>query len=528
MPQPFDTLIRGEFFTGAMPEAVFWGRIALTIGLAGLGASFLLALANVRDRISLRRGSDTPSQYRPPKWGPLDRSLGEFFGDPAHTAPLSPDAAAEYIIGRLEATRDMTQSAIRYFSYAPLLCGLMGTIFALRALLVVQGNTLQQIQPHLAGVFAGTLAGILGSLLAAVGGLVLDWTSLSTVNRVQDFIHRHILPTLPERRIAVRIEDAVLVLIAEKAQAVADSFRNSMQPVATQMEDIAERCGKSAEAAATALSEAARAVREAGDLELASRNFKSGAHMIDSSAEQLSDATKQTAEVILRVGEIRQSLTDLLGRIQETSEKLSGASTRLAVELASRMMELHAQGEKLQASAGVLHPAIQSLSAELVRRAGADSAHLELIRGHVETSSRTFTTVTEILKGSSDDLKTVPTRIEAIGGSIADGMRQGVATGMDLVKDNIAKRLDNLVAILERSIGALSKAISETKPRVDGDSPIGSPELVTSIHEVVVELRKTSGESRRLADALQQVQSSHSDNSAKKGDGFFRRFFGDR
>lgn len=37
MPQPFDTLIRGEFFTGAMPEAVFWGRIALTIGLAGLG-----------------------------------------------------------------------------------------------------------------------------------------------------------------------------------------------------------------------------------------------------------------------------------------------------------------------------------------------------------------------------------------------------------------------------------------------------------------------------------------------------------
>jgi methyl-accepting chemotaxis protein len=404
----------------------------------------------------------------------------------------------------------------------------MGTIFALRALLVVQGNTLQQIQPHLAGVFAGTLAGILGSLLAAVGGLVLDWTSLSTVNRAQDFIHRHILPTLPERRIAVRIEDAVLVLIAEKAQAVADSFRNSMQPVATQMEDIAERCGKSAEAAATALSEAARAVREAGDLELASRNFKSGAHMIDSSAEQLSDATKQTAEVILRVGEIRQSLTDLLGRIQETSENLSGASTRLGVELASRMMELHAQGEKLQASAVVLHPAIQSLSAELVRRAGADSAHLELIRGHVETSSRTFTTVTEILKGSSDDLKTVPTRIEAIGGSIADGMRQGVATGMNLVADNIAKRLDNLVAILERSIGALSKAISETKPRVDGDSPIGSPELVTSIHEVVVELRKTSGESRRLADALQQVQSSHSDNSAKKGDGFFRRFFGDR
>src|ERR1035437_5879801 len=175
----------------------------------------------------------------------------------------------------LEAPRDMTQSVIRYFSYAPLLCGLMGTIFALRALLVVQGNTLQQIQPHLAGVFARTLAGILGSLLAAVGGLMLDWTSLSTVNRAQDFIHRHILPTLPERRIALRIEDAVMAVIAEKAQAVADSFSNSIQPVATQREEIAERCGKSAEAATKALAEAARAVREAGDLELASRDRKS-------------------------------------------------------------------------------------------------------------------------------------------------------------------------------------------------------------------------------------------------------------
>ena len=64
-------------------------------------------------------------------------------------------------------------------------------------------------------------------------------------------------------------------------------------------------------------------------MDLASRNFKAGAHMIDSSAEQLADATRQTAEVILRVGEIRQSLTELLGRIRETSETLSETSSRL-------------------------------------------------------------------------------------------------------------------------------------------------------------------------------------------------------
>ena len=515
-----------EFFKGALPEAAFWGRVALGVGVAGLTASLLLVLVHLRDQDSLKRGQYDPSQYRPPKWGSLNQSLSEFFADPLHNAPLSPDAAAEYIVGRLEATRDVTQSAIRYFSYAPLLFGLMGTIFALRSLLVVQGKTLEQIQPHLAGVFAGTLAGIVGSLLAAVGGLILDWTSLSTMNRAQDFIHRHILPTLPERRIAVRIEDAVLALIAERAQAVAVSFGKSMEPVATQMEQIAERCGEAAEAATKALVEAAHAVREAGDLEVASRNFKSGAHMIDSSAEQLSDATKQTAEVILRVGEIRQSLTELLGRIRETAENLGGTSTRLADELVSRMRELNIQGERLQATAGILHPAIEALSAELVRRATTDSAHLEVIRGHIETTSRSFATVTDILRDSSSELKTVPDRIEAIGGTIADSMRQGVTTGMDHVVHHVTKKLDDVVLILERSAEALSKALSEVQSRADGDGVITSRDLATAIRQAADEMRNASDVSRKLATALQQAQPTRGEGGSKTREGFFRRLWG--
>jgi hypothetical protein len=525
MPQATNILSKIDFFAGAMPEAVLWGRIALAIGCAGFLISLALVIANLRDQVSLKRGHRNPTQYRPPRWGPLNQSLSEFFADPVHIVPLSPDAAAEYIIGRLEAVRDMTQSGIRYFSYAPLLCGLMGTIFALRALLVVQGNTLQQIQPHLSGVFAGTLAGIIGSLVAAVGGIILDSMSLSTVNRAQDFIHRHILPTLPERRIAVRIEEAVLALIAAKAEAVAEGFRTSMEPVAVRMEQIAERCAKSAEAATKALSEATRAVQEAGDLELASRNFKSGAHMIDSSAEQLSDATKQTAEVVLRVGEIRQSLSELLGSIRETSETLSGTSSKLAVELASRMMELHAQGKQLQITADILHPALQGLSAELVRRSAADSAHLEAMKGHVERTSHSFATMTDILKESSDELKTVPSRIDAIGGTIADGMRQGVAKGMDRVADDVAKKLDNVLAMLERTAEAASKVPSVAQSPADGNGLIAIPELVTSVQQATEQLRKASEDSRKLASALQSFQPTRSNDGSKQGNGFFRRFW---
>lgn len=520
MSQFFESLIRVDFFKGAQPEAAFWGRIGLGVGLAGLAASIVFALMHLRDQISLTHGQRNPILFRPPKWGPLSHSLGAFFADPVHSAPLSPDAAAEFVIGRLEATRDATASVIRYFSYAPLLFGLMGTIFALRALLVVQGNTLQQIEPHLAGVFAGTLAGIVGSLLASFGGLMLDWTSLMTINRAQDFVHRHILPILPERRIAVRIEDAILALIGEKAQAVAQSFGKSMEPVAAQLEQVAKRCAQAADAATKALTEAARAVREAGNLEVATRDFKIGAHMIDSSAEQLSDATKQTAEVILRVGEIRQSLGELLARIQETAENLGSTSARLAADLGSKVAELNASSATLQATVQTLHPAIETLSAELKRRAGADSAHLEVIRGHVETTSKSFATVQGVLKESSDELKTIPVRIEAIAGSLADSTRHGISTGMERVTGDLGQKLESVVLALEHSAAALVNSASQARSAGADGSP--TFESGKSIRQAAEELRKASEEIRRLGTALQQLLQSSSNAAARKPDGLIR------
>ena len=511
-----------EFFNGALPEAALWGRLALGVGIGGLIASLVLVLAHLRDQSSLNTGRNNPEKYRAPKWGPLDRALGEFLADPLHSAPLSPDAASEYVTGRLDAEQELTQSAIRYFSYAPLLLGLMGTTLALRALLVTGGNTLQQIQPLLSGVFAGTLGGIAGSLVAAIGGLLLDRVALSTSNRAQDFIHRFILPLLPERRIALRIEEAVLAVIAERAQAVAETFRNAMQPVANQMEEVAVRCSRSAEAATAALSEASRAVREAGNLEAASRSFKAGAHMIDSSAEQLSDATKQTAEIVLRIGDVRASLAALLERVQATAENLGNSSERVGTQLAAQIAGLNAHADSVQACAIDLRSSIDALGTELVHRASVDSTYLETIKGQAETMSLALTALTRIAQESSDATRILRANSDTIDKTV-EALQQGIKVRITEFTERTVGSLEKMCQLFEQNLTPSSVPNHNDR---GGAVDFQSTEMATIMREAIAEVRRASDVSRSLAEAMQRLEKTLGDGIGSRKPRFLGRFWG--
>src|SRR5260370_1843143 len=100
----FEIVLKRDFFKGALPEAAFWGRIALRVGVAGLAASGLLVLIHLRDQVSLIRGQRTPSQYRPPKWEPLSQSLRDFFADPVQNTPPTPHPPATYFTRPLHPT----------------------------------------------------------------------------------------------------------------------------------------------------------------------------------------------------------------------------------------------------------------------------------------------------------------------------------------------------------------------------------------------------------------------------------------
>ena len=524
MAHPLDMIVHPEFLKGALPQAAFWGRVAIGVGSVGLAASLVLVLVQLRDQFSLKRNERSPSQFRPPKWGLLNQSLGEFFQDPVRNAPLSPDAAAEFVIGRLEAQRDVTQAVIRYFSYAPLLFGLMGTIFSLRALLVVSGNTLQQIQPQLAGVFAGTLAGIIGSLVAAVGGLILDYATQSTINQAQDFVHRHVIPTLPERRISIRIEDAVLALIAERTRIVAESFNSALRPVAIQMAEVASRCSKAAETATEAFTQAARALREAGDLEDASRRFKAGAHMIDSSAEQLSDATRQTAEVILRVGELRNSFEQLVSHLHASATALADSSKEVTASLTTHITELNVRGGKVHDSVGGLSSALGALAAELQRRAAADSSHLEVIKDHAEVSGRALLSISDVARQLSDTLRILPDKVESISSLLVDGVRLGVSSELERLSQRLSEALQTVVVVLEKSAQSVAIVTHDVQGQNENGSAKISVELTSAMRDAATEFRRATEESRKFTEFVQRIPitvKSNEISTPKRGEGFF-------
>jgi len=484
MLRPTGILALIQFFEGALPEAAFWGRLALGVGLLGFSYSLALVWVYRRDSESLKSGAENPDLYRAPKRGLLDSSLGDFFADPLASAPLSPDAASEYVTGRLDAERDATLSRVRFFAYAPLLIGLMGTITGLRSLLVGTGRTLQDIEPLLSGVFAGTLGGIAGSLMAAFGSLILDKVALDVSNQAQDFIHRYIIPSLPERRIAVRIEEAVLELVAERTQAVVAEFRNSMIPVAAELEEVAARCSKSAEAATGAFSEAHRALREAGNIGEAARSFKSGAHMIDSAAEQLVDATKQTAEVILRLGEVRGSMADLLEEIKT----LADFTARTSLQVCSRVDEQIQQMERvyggLEASTAGLTSSIDSLRSGLSQRAQAEADLFKVVSAQLKTVQDTLEKIAQLADNMGDSANRLTKSTESI------------AAALDASWKKNSDQFDSLIQRIIESTGK-TPALAERPLTVD-------KELIEAVRQATVEMRQLSKAAEQLMETFKR------------------------
>ena len=457
--------LKRAMFLGARPEAAFGAYLALTVGAVGFIISWALVAAYVRDFRFVLSAEKSPRRRVPPRFGPLHMSLGAFLASPIGRSVLSPDAAAEFVGERLDAQQEFLQSVVRFFSYTPLLCGLMGTILALRGLLVDSGRTLQEIQPDLAGVFGGTLAGIVGSLLAAVGSVVLDAVVRRVNIRAQDLINLRVLPEIPDRRISIQIEEAILERIGAKAEGVAAALKDALQPLATTLTSTAETATKAAASASDAFTTAARAVREAGDLEKVTRSFKSTAHMLDSSAASLSDATRQTAETLLRFGDIQSSASATATGLVQSSVALAAATREIGGALESRTQTLAAQSAAIDTSIRTIAALLDGLLGRLSVQAERDSANSFAIRAQSEQAEKTLETVSAMATEVSSRLTALAEGFLGMHKQVVDELRQSTLSTSTAADPRLAEGLAAVVPALKRCADELSAAVEEMRAR---------------------------------------------------------------
>jgi hypothetical protein len=481
--------LRGAILEGALPESLVCAYIALTFGFLGLGVAVALSVAYLRDLWFVVHVPRRPEERTPPRLGPLHLSLGSFLQNPAAQSALSPDAAAEFVADRLENQHQAFHSLVRFFAYAPLLFGLMGTILALRGLLVDSGKTLQEIQPELAGVFSGTLAGIVGSLVSATGGLLLNAVVRRVNNSVQDFIHLQILPEIPERRIALRIEEAVLERIGEKAQAVVGKMEQALQPLAKSLRESAEGATAAAGAATNAFGIAARAVKEAGDLEKATRNFKAAAHMLDSSAESLTDATRQTAETLLRFEELQPAIGLVSERLEKSSAALTSVTTEMTGHVTSRIEEFVRHTAALRATVQKVADTFAHLSDLLAVRAQSDSAHVEAIRKQSDAAAQALAVVTESARETSVAISTLPHGFANANQALVGQIQAAVCEGLDDLNERLRQALVSLVPALEASSLALTKAAVSVREEAER-SRVALPDFTAQVHDLCLHLER--------------------------------------
>lgn len=240
--------------------------------------------------------------------------------------------------------------------------------------------------------------------------------------------------------------------------------------------------------------------------------------MIDSAAEQLSDATKQTAEVLLRAGEVRGSLKTLLERIQASSETLGASSERVGNQLDTQLAALNQQVSRLENSAVGLRAATETLSTELIRRANADSAHMEATKTFVDVIARQLVDLRDLARESFDDVKSLHASVD-----IVDKKTENIGAQLSPRIDESSRRAENAVNVLQAGLDRrfleVSTTLEELKKRSDGNDGNASRDLHATVREAVGEMRKTSQDAQVLMEEVRRLQPTRPPDTPK---GFLR------
>jgi hypothetical protein len=487
------------------------GDAALAVGIGGLLLALRWSWGQRQDRKSLDRASSTtrPGRLRPS--GPTAAALRDLPWTLDGATNLSPDAADAAIRGRLESLLDSRASVVRFLAYAPLLLGLCGTILGLASLLqALTGgqDRMSEAGQGLAAVFVGTLLGIVGSLAAGTGGVLLSRSAERLLARAEGYVHTFVLPSIVERKIQIRIEEAVLETLTARTHSAVSLFAEALQPLAKSLLDSAAGAAQAAERSAEAFDVATRALRQAGDLEAAARLLAQGMGQLEPAAARLERAGSVVHDVTLVQGELHERISTAVRTLEQASERVAES-----IRGSQHSSQLQAQGlqhgtEALAGSVASLQQEVLSiredfrqLAADVRQRNALENQKLDEARTHTLHFTAALGQVAAVSAGVHQELAAMRQTLEGFGSSAAQ------AIGRDLTAkvDELCQRLSEVLAGFHSVMPAAAAEMREAGRSLSSDLHEARSDL-PEVLRAVQELRAAAAQMSAVVQQIAELQ----------------------
>jgi chromosome segregation ATPase len=458
--------------------------------------------------------------------GPL-RVLNVFRSSENPETTLSPDAVWEFVTSRLHFDFESHRAQIRFLGYLPLLIGLAATMLGLAGLIDRLGLGMSSdVRNSLRGVFLGTLVGIGGSAIVGLAGLVLSSAGRRTIAAVEDYLHARLLPAMPERRIGVRVEEAVMSVIAERSQAVIDHFRDALQPVATELSTAATQSSLAATTATEAFDHAVAVLRDSGNLRTAAKTIADKLAAVERASTHLSKAAQCALEAAAAETTARDRLIDAAAasashtdRLADAGKSLEAGMETLAVplrEFAATAADFKTSSVRVGDELSSTREAFASLSSRIESRNELEKQRIDQLQREFEALDAPITKLHTVLSEITQEVAAARGATEVFRQQAASQLATRVDSNFDQLAGRLGDVLTPISALIPAAANQLALAASgvqsateEAKGRLPELQAVVAPiqsslaTYVTGATELLTQLQETNG---LLADAVSAIR----------------------
>lgn len=459
--------------------------------------------------------------------GPL-RVLNVFRSSERPETTLSPDAVWEFVTSRLHFEFESHRAQVRFLAYLPLLIGLAATMLGLAGLIDRLGLGMStDVRNSLRGVFLGTLVGIAGSATVGFAGLVLSSAGRRAIAAVEHYVHGWLLPAMPERRIGVRVEEAVLSVIAERSQAVVQQFQDALLPLAGELTTAATKSSAAATTATEAFDHAVAALRDAGNLRTAAKAVadklvaveRASAHLSKAAQCALDAAVAETAardrliEAAVASSSHSERLAEAGKFIEAGLEKLTAPLGTFAATAADFQTSTTRVGDELSST----REAFTSLSSRIESRNELEKQRIDGLQRELEALDTPIAKLHTVLSEITQEVAAARGATEVFRQQAASQLTARVDTNFDQLARKLEDVLTPISALIPSAANQLTLAATsvegatqEAKQRLPELQAVVEPiqgsllSYVSSAQNVLAQLQETNG---LLAQAVSGIRS---------------------